>query len=193
MTTNINLLPWREERRERNKMLFLSGLGGSGILACLIVVITFIVLGSLIDSQTHRNSLIEAEIARYNKQIIQIKALKSARDALISRMTVIQELQESRPEIVHFFDELVNIIPRPIYLLKVERIDRNIMLTGHTDSNSTVSSLMQSVRHNYWLNSPKLEEVEEVTNKKHDKLYNQFRLKLILKPKNQVLEGALDE
>lgn len=174
MTTNINLLPWREELRERNKLFFLSGLGASAALAALITVVTFFVLNHSIDAQIERNTLIETEIARYNKQIAEIKTLKAARDALVSRMTIIQQLQESRPEIVHFFDELVNVMPRNIYLLKVERIDRNLMLTGHTDSNSTLSGLMHSVRNNDWINSPMLEEVEEVTNKKQTKLYTRL-------------------
>jgi len=37
------------------------------------------------------------------------------------------------------------------------------------------------------LNKPILEEVEEVTNKKKTKLYNQFRVKVTLKPKTKLL------
>ncbi len=192
-TTNINLLPWREERRERNKKYFFIGLGSSALFAVLIVIATFFILENLTEEQIGRNKLIENEIAYYDRQIVKIKQLKLLRDSLIARMSVIQKLQESRPEIVHFFDELVTIVPRSIYLLSVERYDKNIMLTGHTDTNSSVSLLMHNIRNNFWLNKPMLEEVEEATNKKYSKLYNQFRLKLILQPQNKFKEEVFDE
>lgn len=187
--TSINLLPWREERREKNRRLFMIGLGFSAGLALVVVVTTFMVFNNLIEHQRERNRLIEDEIARYNWEIREIKKLKSTKDALVARMNVIQRLQESRPEIVHFFDELVKVMPRSIYLLKIERYGDGIMLTGHTDSNSSVSLLMQNIRKNYWLNKPILEEVAEVTNNKKTKLYNQFRLKITLKPKNKLQLG----
>lgn len=193
MTTNINLLPWREERRERNKKHFFIGLGGSAILAAVIVIATFFILDGWFSGQTERNRLIENEIARYDRQIVKIKQLKMLRDSLIARMSVIQKLQESRLEIVHFFDELVNVVPRSVYLLRVERFDINILLTGHTDTNSSVSLLMHNIRSNFWLNKPMLEEVEEVTNTKYSKLYNQFRLKFVLKPQNKLTEEVFDE
>lgn len=193
MTTNINLLPWREERRERNKKYFFIGLGSSAAAAIIFVIVTFFVLGNWIDGQKERNKLIENEIARYDREIVKIKELKSLRDSFIARMSVIQKLQESRPEIVHFFDELVNVVPVNIYLLSVERFGNNVLLTGHTDSNSSVSLLMQNIRSNFWLSKPELQEVEEVTNKKYSKLYNQFRVKLLLQPQNKSQEDGFDE
>lgn len=186
MITTINLLPWREERREKNKRFFIIGLGVSAGLAFAIALMTFFILDGKIENQLKRNRLIEAEIATYNRQIKEIKTLKAVRASLIARMNIIQSLQESRPEIVHFFDELSTVVPRSIYLLKVERVGDEIMLTGHTDANSSVSLLMYNVLNNDWLNRPILEEVAEVTNKKRNKLFNQFRLKVILKPKNKM-------
>lgn len=187
MTTKINLLPWREERREKNRRLFLIGLGFSAGLALTITILTFFTLQNWVDHQNARNKLIKEEIARYDREIAEIKRLKTLRASLVARMNVIQRLQESRPEIVHFFDSLSKIIPKSIYLLKIERYGDEIMLTGHTDANSSVSLLMHNIRTNHWLNRPILEEVEEVTNKQKTRLYNQFRVKVILKPKTKLI------
>ncbi len=186
MITTINLLPWRELKRERSKLFFFIGLGVSAGLSAIIAVVTFFILENNLEHQQNRNHLIENEIAFYNGKIARIRKLKSIRASLIARMKVIQKLQESRTEIVHFFDELVKIVPRSIYLLKVERIGDSIMLTGHTDANSSVSLMMHNIRRNFWLNYPSLEEVEEVTNQRKNKLYNQFRVKIVLKPKNKL-------
>lgn len=189
MTININLLPWREEQREKNKRYFLIGLGASGILAVAIVIATYLVFDAHISHQQQRNHLIEQEIALYDRKIKEIKQLKQVKAALIARMNVIQQLQENRPEIVHFFDELVKVVPRSIYLLQLQRYGNSVMITGHTDTNSSVSELMQNIRRNFWLNKPVLEEVEEVTDKKNSKLFNQFRLKVLLKPTDKLEQG----
>lgn len=193
MTTTINLLPWREERRERKRRFFFICLGVSGVMAVAIVIMAFTTFNSLIEHQTTRNQLIEDEIARYNQQLIKIKKLKKVRVSLIARMKVIQRLQESRTEIVHFFDELINIVPRSIYILEAKRTSDLITLTGHTDANSSVSLLMHNIEKNYWLNKSELEEVAEVTSKTKNKLFKQFRLKFILKPLNKMQEDGLDE
>ena len=72
MTTTINLLPWREERRERKRRFFFICLGVSGVMAVAIVIMAFTTFNSLIEHQTTRNQLIEDEIARYNQQLIKI-------------------------------------------------------------------------------------------------------------------------
>lgn len=193
MTTNINLLPWREERRENNRKLFILSMGISAFVAVICVATIFLILEQHINFQTQRNQLIKDEIARYDRQIMKIKEIKSLKAALISRMSIIQELQQSRPKIVHFFDELVKMTPRSIYFLQVERNGDTVLLTGHADSNSTVSELMQNVQKNFWIHSPKLKEIEEVVSKKNNKLYNQFRLKAALKAKEQAQQGEFDE
>ncbi len=188
--TTINLLPWREEQRERNKLIFFIGLGASVVLALIVCGVTYFVLENFISHQTQRNNIIKKEIARYNRQIKEIKRLKAVRETLIARMNIIQQLQENRPEIVHFFDELIKIVPKSIYLMEVTRASNAIMLTGHADTNSSVSILMRNIRENFWVNKPVLEEVEEVTDKEKKRLYNQFRVRLILKPKNKLEKEA---
>lgn len=189
--TAINLLPWREEKRELKKRFFLLGIGIRAVSALVIVIAIYMVLNSKINYQTDRNQLIQKEISRYERDIRTIKQLKMVRAALITRMNIIQQLQENRPEIVHFFDELTKLIPKSIYLVKIVRSGESIMLIGHADTNSSVSALMHSIRKNFWVDKPVLEEVEEITDKKNTKLYDQFRVKFLLKPENKRNKGPL--
>ena len=46
MTTTINLLPWREERRERKRRFFFICLGVSGVMAVAIVIMAFTTFNS---------------------------------------------------------------------------------------------------------------------------------------------------
>lgn len=189
--TSINLLPWREEQREQKKLLFFIGIGIRGMTTIVIVIAIYIFLNSKINNQTERNQKIQTEIKRYERDIREIKKLKMVRAALITRMNIIQQLQENRPEIVHFFDELTKIMPKSIYLVKIVRSGESIMLIGHADTNSSVSALMHNIRKNFWVHSPILEEVEEITDKKNTRLYDQFRVKFILMPENKRKRGIL--
>lgn len=189
--TAINLLPWREEQREQKKRFFFLGIAIRAVSAVVTVIAIYIVLNAKINHQTERNQLIEKEIARYERDIRTIKQLKMVRAALITRMNIIQQLQENRPEIVHFFDELTKLVPQSIYLVKIARSGDSIMLIGHADTNSSVSALMHNIRKNFWVDRPILEEIEEITDKKNTRLYDQFRVKFLLMPENKRKEGPL--
>lgn len=189
--TAINLLPWREEQREKKKNLFLIGLGIRCVSAIVICIAIYFVLDNMITHQEERNQLIEKEISRYERDIRAIKQLKLVRASLITRMNIIQQLQENRPEIVHFFDELTKIVPKSIYLVNIARTDDSIMLIGHSDTNSSVSALMHNIRKNFWVHNPVLEEIEEITDKKNNIIYNQFRVKMILMPENKRKKGLI--
>ncbi len=188
--TTINLLPWREQARERAKRLFLIGLIVRLVSSLAIVIFVYYLLSEKISQHTLRNQMIQQEITRYDREIREIKKIKMMRESLIVRMKIIQQLQENRPEIVHFFYELTKVLPESIYLTQLIRTNDSVMLIGHADTNSSVSLLMQNIEKNHWVNKPILEEVEEVTDKKKN-LYNQFRLKLLLKPKNKLQEMIL--
>lgn len=189
--TTINLLPWREHAREKEKKLFIIGLGVRAVSSLMVVLAIYMVLNARISSQEVRNDIVKQEIARYDRQIREIRQIKIVRQALIVRMSIIQQLQANRPEIVHFFNELAKIMPESIYLTRVIRTGQSIMLIGHADTNSSVSLLMHNIRKNFWVNLPVLEEVQEVSDKKKNKVYNQFRVKLVLRPKNKLKNPVL--
>ena len=107
----INLLPWREKLRKQRLREF-------GLMVLGALILTLSGLGywhwyneGLIDNQRDRNRFLEREIAKVDKQIAEIRELERTRQKLIARMKVIEDLQISRPQIVHLFDELVQTIP----------------------------------------------------------------------------------
>ena len=64
----------------------------------------------------HRNDRLEAEIAELEKAIQEIDGLERQKERLLARMEIIEQLQKSRPEIVHLFDEMVRQLPEGVYL-----------------------------------------------------------------------------
>jgi type IV pilus assembly protein PilN len=115
------------------------------------------------DAQRGRNDLLRAEITELDKQIQEITGLESQRERLLARMQVITQLQRSRPEIVHLFDELVNTIPEGVNLLEVTQQGDRINIRGMAQSSTRVSALMRNIDGSEWLRNPGLDVVETVT------------------------------
>lgn len=142
---HINLLPWREERRqERQKQFFLALIAGL-VFAAGVLYLIVAYADSLIDEQNQRNTFLQQEISKLDRKIKEIKGLEKQRERLLARMQVIQELQESRPKLVKVFDSLPRIVPEGVNLEKVTRTGNLLSFDGVAQSNSRVSVLMQQI------------------------------------------------
>ena len=132
----INLIPWREAERKRKRQEF--GVGAVAALA-LAGVISFAVnlqMQGAVSDQNERNQYLRDEIARLDKQIAEIQQLDQQKQRLLARMQVIEQLERSRPEVVHLFDQLVRTLPDGVYLTAVKQNDRKVQLKGIAQSST---------------------------------------------------------
>ena len=158
--TRINLLPWREELRQEKQKQFMSMLVLSMILAVAIVGLIHFQMNSKINYQNSRNQFMSAEIAKLDNEIKEIRELQKVRKSLVERMEVIQDLQGSRPSIVHLFTELVTTVPNGVYLKTLEQKDDTLRIVGEAESNARVSSYMRNLNASEWLKDPNLDVIE---------------------------------
>ncbi|STX28251.1 type IV pilus assembly protein PilN [Legionella beliardensis] len=181
--TDINLLPWRERRREQEKKKFLTLLLGATFIGIGIVMLINYYVHDLINIQTARNQRLQDEINTFNRQIIEIKQLKEVRAGLISRMKIIQGLQARRTLTVYLFDELIKVVPDGIYLTQVTREGDKVTLQGYSESNTNVSILMRNIERSPWIKEPVLTEIKK-SKEATTAVNNEFILSFVLKPKN---------
>jgi len=173
---HINLLPWREELRSERQRQFISVAVGAAILMAVVVVLAHLQVASMINNQNNRNKFLDEQIAIVDKQIKEINTLEQQKKSLLARMKVIQELQGTRPVIVHLFDELAKTIPKQAYLLNVDRKGKNISLEGVAQSNDYVSQFMRNLNNSPWLTNPRLTVIE--SNRKDYPGSSWFQLKV---------------
>lgn len=159
----INLLPWRAELRKQRRNQFVVGLGGALVAAAIVLGIANLTFSRIISHQQSRNALIKEEIATLDQRIKEIIDLEAKRDAMIARMEIIEQLQRSRPEIVHVFDEIARTVPEGVYLSSVRQQGRRLEIQGMAESNTRVSSFMRAIDASDWLAQPDLEVVEVKT------------------------------
>ena len=163
--TRINLLPWREELRQEQKKQFAMMLGMTAVLAAAIVALIHFQMQAKIDYQKSRNNFLNQEIAKVNEEIKEISELQKVRRSLIERMEVIQDLQASRPSIVHLFTEIVSTVPNGVYLKTMTQTGSNLLINGEAESNARVSTYMRNLAASDWLKEPNLTviEIEDIT------------------------------
>jgi type IV pilus assembly protein PilN len=156
----INLLPWREEERKKRQRDFMVAMGGAVAAAVLAVVLTMFSYGRMIDNQNSRNARLKAEIAVLDQSIKEIDGLEAKKARLLARMEIIEELQKSRPEIVHLFDEITRQLPEGVHLSGLKQNGATVQVTGVAQSSTRVSALMRRIDGSEWLADPNVEEIQ---------------------------------
>ena len=157
---SINLLPWREAERKRRQREFGVALGGAVVAGIAVIMLTMLAFSQMIAGQKARNERLTAEIVELEKSIAEIDGLERQKERLLARMEIIEQLQKSRPEIVHLFDEMVRQLPEGVYLNGMKQTGARVEIRGVAQSSTRVSALMRSVDSSEWLSDPEVERVE---------------------------------
>jgi len=157
---HINLLPWREELRRERQRQFINVAAGAAVVMLGIIVLVHLRFNAMIEDQNERNQFLQNQIVRVDKEIKEIESLEKEKTALLARMKIIQELQGSRPVIVHLFDELAKAAPDKVYFVKASRKGSLVSIEGVAESNEYVSQLMRNLNDSEWLTNPKLEVIQ---------------------------------
>ncbi len=164
----INLLPWRDELRKQRRNQFYVALAGAAVAAGIMLLISNMTFNAIIDHQGERNDLLKSEIAELDKRIEEIIDLEQQKDRMLARMEIIEQLQRSRPGIVHVFDEVVRTLPDGVYLTAVKQVGATLEIVGAAESNTRVSALMRNIDASEWLAEPDLEVVEVKADRRGD-------------------------
>lgn len=184
----INLLPHREIRRKRQQQHFFIMLGVVGAIGVAVwFIASFVYLAGALSEQEARNKYLQGEIAKLDKQIEEIRKLKEQTASLLARKQVVEQLQSNRSEVVHLLDQLVRQLPEGLYLRSVKQTGNRVAITGYTQSQARVSTLMRNLESSPHLENPGLVEIKAV--QQGGARINEFTLNVnITRPKPD--EGA---
>ena len=187
--SGINLLPWREEARKKSQKQFVMTAVGAVVLGAATIAAGYAYMQGRISYQENRNQYLQTEIKKLDSQITEIKSLDAQRKALLDRIAVIERLQSTRPGIVHLFDEMVNALPKGLFLTKLKQTDNKIKVEGKAESNARVSSYMNKLNSSPWLKSSDLNTISVSKNNKN----KNSRLRYFSLNVTQLLETGSDE
>ena len=159
----INLLPHREERRQRRKKAFYVGLGVAAAMGAGIAAVWYMVLQQMIGTQQERNAYLTAEIRKLEDQIKDIATLKAEIESLKARQKAVEDLQTDRNLPVHLLNELVKQTPEGVYLTSVKQNGDVVSVTGMAQTNERISEFLRNTAYNSpWLERPQLQAIRAV-------------------------------
>lgn len=160
MTIEINLLPWREEQRERRSKRFYMALG--------LVVVLGIGGGygmswyyqQGVEAQRQRNAHIEARSRQFVPAIREVDELEQVRDQVVEQVRVFTELQNGRTQTVRVMSDLATSLVGGVYYTQLNRQGDNLRLSGVAESNRQVSDQLRALESAASFSEPMLSEVE---------------------------------
>ncbi|OTG97414.1 hypothetical protein B9T24_04660 [Acinetobacter sp. ANC 4654] len=146
----INLLPWRDELREKRKKEFIAICIGAALIGVLAVALAWFYYNHKLEDQAQANQLITSTNQNLDVQLKSLEGLEKQRDAIIERMKLIQGLQGQRPIAVRLIDEMVRVTPSNLYITKFSRTGDKFTIEGKAESPNTVAEFLRNLEASPW-------------------------------------------
>ncbi len=195
MNTGINLLPWREERQRLQQRRTLIGSAVICLVALAVVTAGWWYYAGEISFQKERNKYLKGEIDKIEAQLQEIDNIKQRKEELMTRMSVIYELQEDRVRVVRSLDEFVRMIPEGVFFVSLDRSREGFMLEGIAQSNSQVSDLMVRLNESESFSDSNLEMINTGSSAETNTETSRFELRVTHRrtnPESKVSRSGTD-
>lgn len=175
---SINLLPWREAARKQQQLQYLAVLAQVAVLSFVLMFLVYWLYQARVEGQVSRNTLLETEIQALDLRIAQIRALEKQKAGLQQRMSLIEQLQRSRNLGTQIMDEVAKTVPAGVYLVSLDKKFNRLLITGKSESNNRLSSLLRVIEQSPLLTQPVLEFIQ--ASKDESGLLSDFKMHLRL-------------
>lgn len=160
----INLLPWRQEERQRRNKEYITLVVAVTLLALLTAFASWSYFNNELDEQRSANTLIEQENSRLDTVLTEIDGLEQRREDIISRMQVIQDLQGRRPVPVRLWDDIAKAMPPALYINNLKREGDLLTFTGLADNPNIVSDLIRNLDSSKWMGESAVRNIQQNIN-----------------------------
>jgi type IV pilus assembly protein PilN len=141
----LNLLPWREQRRQTGIRRLQGLLLGVGVLAALIVWMTDQLGRQVQQRQMREHASIHQAIERLDAQLAQVAQHKVEQAQVERRLQALEHLQGKRSLLVDLFESLERAVPQGVYLTAVTRDGMHLHIHGLARSGSLVAQLLRNL------------------------------------------------
>src|SRR5262249_44109681 len=148
------------ERRKAREREFYLMLGATMVAAALVLFAWWWWMGMRLDNQDARNAYLKDQIKQLDGQLAEIKELDRTKSKLLARKQIIEQLQASRSQMVHLFDELVRTAPDSVRLQSLRQSGDVLTLQGVAQSNASVANYMRNLDNSKWLTHSDLIKTE---------------------------------
>lgn len=170
--TRINLLPYREEIKQRKQQQFKVLMLGAFAVGLGLAAATYLGIDNAISNQEGRNNFLQTEIDRLDRELGEINKLQQEKEAFLAKKLKVEELQEKRYQAAYILDSLNTLTPDNTYLTALEaESPTSYKISGRAISDNKIAVMMRSLPSTGIFLQPELLSIKKVDN------YQEFTLK----------------
>lgn len=171
----INLLPYREEIKQRKRQQFKILMLSSLLIGVGLSAIAYLAINNAIGDQESRNTFLEAEITKLDNDLGEIKKLQQEKENFLAKKQKVEELQEKRSQAAYIIDSLNVVIPDNTYITSLEAENpTSYKITGRAISDNKIAMFMRSLPSTGIFTQPELLEIKKIDN------YQEFNIKSVI-------------
>jgi len=171
----INLLPYREEIKQRKRQQFKILMLSSLLIGVGLSAIAYLAINSAISDQESRNAFLEAEIIKLDNDLGEIKKLQQEKENFLAKKQKVEELQEKRSQAAYIIDSLNVVIPDNTYITSLDAENpTSYKITGRAISDNKIAMFMRSLPSTGIFMQPELLEIKKFDN------YQEFNIKSMI-------------
>ncbi|MGC9421065.1 MULTISPECIES: PilN domain-containing protein [unclassified Vibrio] len=185
MLHTINLLPWRETQRENYRQHFIHLL----ILGVLLALGAQWLAGSYFEQQNQqqqgRLDFLNQHIRQLDQRLNALKVTEQEHKALLTRLNVVEALQQKRNKSTEFMHLMPDLIPEGVYVDKIKMNGQEVEMSGISDSTARLATMLDNLEK-----SPQLSEVGMHSivsgNRRFGKQFQSFKVSFLFHASEQV-------
>lgn len=145
-------------------------------VSILVLFMQYLLLDK-INYQQERNKYLQQEINKFKDILREYKDLEAKKHLLIKNINLLKLIEKNRFQIIHLFEELINLVPDGVFFSRLTQNANKIYLEGVTESEKNLFILIKNFKQSKFLTNPKIYSIEM----KQDKLksnVSHFKLEL---------------
>ncbi|MDN6180637.1 MAG: fimbrial assembly protein [Halomonas subglaciescola] len=160
MSVTINLLPWRDVRRERRtRHLHL-------LMVVMLIIGTGLGFGMVryyqvaMDAQEKRNQYIRQETAQLDSEILDVRTYEKQVEQLNEQLALFKALQNERLQTVRLFNAVAESVAQGVVYQRLARSGEDVSVTARAGSDRQISEQLRRIAQMAGLGVPRFSEVE---------------------------------
>lgn len=159
MLHDINLLPWREEKRQQYKQRFYVMVVAGMVLAFLLQWAGSAYLDYLKNEQRQRNQQLQTYLSELDKQLLNMKEIEAKHRSILTRLRLVESLQNERNKTTDFMNLMPALVPEGVYIDKIKMSGREVEMAGMSDSTARLATMLDNFENSRWLTEVEMHSI----------------------------------
>ncbi len=152
----INLLPVRASRRKQAGRQQLAVIAGALVVALVANGVWSRTRAADLAARERQMRATRDAIAQLERIIGEVKTLKAQQAAVKDKLAVLAKLKEGRQGPVRVLDELAGIVPKKLWLKKLDEKAGTVTFDGTAETIDDVSLFLSALKRSQYFSAPEL-------------------------------------